>query len=119
MAIEELERVLQTFYLEYPERKDVRAYIEHVGTWQPKLESVLQRELIEAIAFGRLLLPPRAIYLERLFKENKEKDGSTFHFKSVRRLVTTYIIYWYRVCCRGKIFQSYTCAVKPRNLYSS
>ena len=34
VQIEELERVLQTFYLEYPERKDVRAYIEHVGTWR-------------------------------------------------------------------------------------
>ncbi|UZM97008.1 hypothetical protein OL548_16990 [Lysinibacillus sp. MHQ-1] len=73
VQIEELERVLQTFYLEYPERKDVRAYIEHVGTWQPKLESVLQRELIEAIALDDFFLPSRAIDLEKLFKENEEK----------------------------------------------
>lgn len=73
VAIEELERVLQTFYLEYPERKDVRAYIEHVGTWQPKLESVLQRELIEAIALDDFFFHQEPSIWKGYLKKMKKK----------------------------------------------
>lgn len=73
VAIEELERVLQTFYLEYPERKDVRAYIEHVGTWQPKLESVLQRELIEAIALDDFFFHQEPSIWKGYLKKTKKK----------------------------------------------
>ncbi|MGN4125549.1 SEC-C domain-containing protein [Lysinibacillus sphaericus] len=73
VAIEELERVLQTFYLEYPERKDVRAYIEHVGTWQPKLESVLQRELIEAIALDDFFFHQEPSIWKSYLKKTKKK----------------------------------------------
>ncbi|WP_155592958.1 SEC-C domain-containing protein [Lysinibacillus cavernae] len=73
VQIEELERVLQTFFLEYPERKDVRAYIEHVGTWQPKLESVLQRELIEAIALDDFFFHQEPSIWKSYLKKTKKK----------------------------------------------
>ncbi|WP_418301113.1 SEC-C domain-containing protein [Lysinibacillus fusiformis] len=73
VQIEELERVLQTFYLEYPERKDVRAYIEHVGTWQPKLGSVLQRELIEAIALDDFFFHQEPSIWKSYLKKTKKK----------------------------------------------
>ena len=73
VAIEELERVLQTFYLEYPERKDVRAYINHVGVWQPKLESVLQRELIEAIALDDFFFHQQPEIWTNYLKKTKKK----------------------------------------------
>jgi len=73
VAIEELERVLQTFYMEYPERKDVRAYIEHVGTWQPKLESVLQRELIEAVALDDFFFHQEPSIWKGYLKKTKKK----------------------------------------------
>ena len=73
VQIEELERVLQTFYLEYPERKDVRAYIEHVGTWQPKLESVLQRELFEAIALDDFFFHQETSIWKNYLKKTKKK----------------------------------------------
>lgn len=73
VAIEELERVLQTFYLEYPERKDVRAYIDHVGVWQPKLESVLQRELIEAIALDDFFFHQEPTIWTSYLKKIKKK----------------------------------------------
>ena len=73
VAIEELERVLQTFYLEYPERKDVRAYIDHAGTWQPKLERVLQRELIEAIALDDFFFHQQPDIWTSYLKKTKKK----------------------------------------------
>ena len=33
---EELERILQVFYEEYPERRDVRAYLDVVEKWKEK-----------------------------------------------------------------------------------
>lgn len=73
VAIEELERVLQTFYLEYPERQDVRAYMDHVGAWQPKLESVLQRELIEAIALDDFFFHQQPKIWTSYLKKTKKK----------------------------------------------
>lgn len=35
---EEIENVLQTFYSNYPERKDIREFMELVRKWAPKLE---------------------------------------------------------------------------------
>ncbi|RHW37649.1 metal-binding protein [Lysinibacillus yapensis] len=49
VILEEIENVLQTFYNVYPERKDIPDYLENVNEWLPRLESHLQRELIEAI----------------------------------------------------------------------
>ena len=46
---EELERVLQTFYEEYPERQDVSEYLELVRQWSTSLDQYLLEEMIEAI----------------------------------------------------------------------
>lgn len=50
VVLEEIEHVLQTFYNVYPERKDIPGYLEVVNEWSPKLNTHLQRELIEAVA---------------------------------------------------------------------
>lgn len=46
---EELERVLQTFYEEYPERQDVSEYLDLVEEWRKSLDKYLIGEMIEAI----------------------------------------------------------------------
>ncbi len=70
---EEIENVLQTFYSTYPERKDIREYIEIVQAWMPKLESNLQRELIEAVALDEFFFHRRLDiwtgYLKRTMKK--------------------------------------------------
>ena len=70
---EEIENVLQTFYSTYPERKDIREYIEIVQAWMPKLESNLQRELIEAVALDEFFFHHRLDiwtgYLKRTMKK--------------------------------------------------
>jgi hypothetical protein len=70
---EEIENVLQTFYSTYPERKDIRGYIEIVQAWMPKLESNLQRELVEAVALDEYFFHHRLDiwtgYLKRVMKK--------------------------------------------------
>ena len=56
---EEIETVLQTFYSNYPERKDIREFIELVQAWAPKLESKLQKELVEADALDEFFFHKR------------------------------------------------------------
>ncbi|MFX3674767.1 MAG: SEC-C metal-binding domain-containing protein [Paenisporosarcina sp.] len=47
---EELERILQTFYDEYPDKSDVPALLEVINKWKAKLNAYLQEEMIEAIS---------------------------------------------------------------------
>ena len=47
---EELERVLQTFYDEFPERSDLPALLEVITKWKAQLDPYLEGEMIEAIA---------------------------------------------------------------------
>lgn len=56
---EEIENVLQNFYNNYPERKDIREFIELVQVWAPKLESKLHRELVEAVALDEFFFHKR------------------------------------------------------------
>lgn len=56
---EEIENVLQTFYTSYPERKDIREFIELVQAWAPKLETKLQKELVEAVALDEFFFHKR------------------------------------------------------------
>lgn len=53
---DELERVLQTFFDEYPERKDFEHLIAQFDKWKATLDSKLASELIEAIALDDFLL---------------------------------------------------------------
>lgn len=71
--LDEIEHVLQTFYNVYPEKKDVKDYIDIVNEWSPKLSSHLQRELIEAVALDDFFFHKRTdiwtSYLKRTMKK--------------------------------------------------
>ena len=73
VMMEEIESTLQTFYSTYPERKDIREYIELVQAWGPKLEKALQRELIEAVVLDEFFYHHRidiwTSYLKRTLKK--------------------------------------------------
>ena len=73
VMMEEIESTLQTFYSTYPERKDIREYIELVQAWGPKLENALQRELIEAVVLDEFFYHHRIdiwqSYLKRTLKK--------------------------------------------------
>ncbi|MEK4523793.1 SEC-C metal-binding domain-containing protein [Psychrobacillus sp. FSL W7-1457] len=56
---EELERVLQTFYDEYPERKDYAAFGEFAADWIKPLKSFMEQEMIEAIAMDEFFFHQR------------------------------------------------------------
>lgn len=49
VQVEELERILQTFYDEYPKRDDVSEYLAMVQEWRKSLETYLVEEMIEAV----------------------------------------------------------------------
>ena len=70
---EEVENILQTFYSVYPERKDIKGYIDIVQAWMPKLQTSLQRELIEAVALDEYFFHHRLDiwtgYLKRVAKK--------------------------------------------------
>ena len=70
---EEIENVLQTFYNNYPERKDIREFIELVQAWAPKLETKLQKELVEAVALDEFFFHKRPeIWINFLAKMAKK-----------------------------------------------
>ncbi|MGN7476395.1 SEC-C metal-binding domain-containing protein [Solibacillus silvestris] len=56
---DEIENVLQTFYSNYPERKDIREFMELVQIWAPKLEKKLHKELVEAVALDEFFFHQR------------------------------------------------------------
>lgn len=71
--LDEVEHVLQTFYNVYPEKKDIKDYLDIVSEWSPKLNSHLQRELIEAVALDDFFFHKRAdiwtSYIKRTIKK--------------------------------------------------
>lgn len=71
--LDEIEHVLQTFYNVYPEKKDIKEYINIVSEWSPKLDSHLQRELIEAVALDDFFFHKRldiwTNYIKRTMKK--------------------------------------------------
>lgn len=73
LMFEEIEQILQTFYNVYPERSDIKEYIEAVNKWLPHLKNHLQRELIEAVALDDFFFHQRhdiwANYLKRVKKK--------------------------------------------------
>lgn len=70
---DELERVLQTFYDEYPEKKDVSEFAELVKTWKKPLQQYLDEEMIEAIVLDEFFFHHKpeiwAGYLEKQQKK--------------------------------------------------
>lgn len=70
---EEVERILQAFYDEYPERKDIPEFGELVQAWSDSLKEYLEHEMIEAIVLDEFFFHHRPDiwtgYLERLQKK--------------------------------------------------
>ena len=70
---EELERILQTFYDEYPERRDVSEYLDLVEKWKEQLEQYLVEEMIEAIVMDEFFFHHRPeIWTKYLDKQGKK-----------------------------------------------
>lgn len=70
---EELERVLQTFYDEYPERKDYTAFGDYAATWIKSLKGFMEQEMIEAIAMDEFFFHQRLdIWTGYLEKQHKK-----------------------------------------------
>lgn len=70
---EELERVLQTFYDEYPERKDYAAFGDFATEWTKSLKNFMEQEMIEAIAMDEFFFHQRIdIWTGYLEKQRKK-----------------------------------------------
>ncbi|MFS0576968.1 SEC-C metal-binding domain-containing protein [Sporosarcina sp. 179-K 3D1 HS] len=70
---EELERVLQAFYEEYPERKDIPEYLGLANRWKQLLGTYLQEEMIEAIVLDEFFFHHRLdIWQGYLAKQQKK-----------------------------------------------
>lgn len=50
VQVEELERILQVFYEEYPERRDIGEYLQVANKWKESLQTFLVEEMVEAVA---------------------------------------------------------------------
>lgn len=71
---DELERVLQSFYEEYPERKDIPEFIELANEWKSTLKSFLAEEMIEAIVLDEFFFHRRVdIWTGFLEKQRKKQ----------------------------------------------
>lgn len=73
VQMEELERVLQNFYDEYPTRKDIYEYIEAANEWKQELGQALMEEMIEAIALDEFFFHKRPDIWEDYLKKQKKK----------------------------------------------
>ncbi|WP_041071337.1 YecA family protein [Bacillus sp. OxB-1] len=70
---EELERVLQAFYEEYPERKDIPEYLNLANEWKSSLGTYLLEEMIEAIVLDEFFFHHRPdIWQGYLAKQQKK-----------------------------------------------
>lgn len=70
---EELERVLQTFYDEYPKRDDVSEYLALVGKWRQSLERYLVEEMIEAIVMDEFFFHHRLDIWQGYLEKQRKK----------------------------------------------
>ena len=69
---DELERVLQTFYDEYPKRKDIPDYLKLANEWKQSLGIHLPEEMIEAIVMDEFFFHHRPdIWVGYLDKQKK------------------------------------------------
>ena len=83
---EELDRLLQAFYDEYPERKDFSVLLSVMNDWKAKLEQYLDEEMIEAIAIDEFFFHQKPeIWLKYIEKQQK---------KTVRPAVANVLAQW-------------------------
>lgn len=73
VQLEELERVLQTFYEEYPERKDIHNYLELANAWKRTLQKHLPEEMIEAIVLDEFFFHHRLDIWQGYLEKQKKK----------------------------------------------
>jgi len=70
---EELDRILQSFYDEYPERKDFSALLNVMKEWKSRLEQFLDEEMVEAIAIDDFFFHQKPdIWLKYIEKQQKK-----------------------------------------------
>jgi len=78
MHLEEVERVLQSFYEVYPQRKDVPEYIELANKWKSSLRAALNEEMIEAIVLDEFFFHYRTdIWTSYLDRVNKKQNRTS------------------------------------------
>ncbi|MBB4825412.1 hypothetical protein HNO89_002646 [Sporosarcina luteola] len=73
-----MERILQTFYDEYPERRDVPAYLELANSWKSRLGGQLQEEMIEAIVLDEFFFHHRLDIWETYLHKQEKKQLRPF-----------------------------------------
>ena len=73
VTTEELERVLQTFYEEYPERKDLQEYLDIANGWKRKLKTYYMEEMIEAIVMDEFFFNHRPDIWQGYLEKQKKK----------------------------------------------
>ncbi|MBY0223961.1 SEC-C metal-binding domain-containing protein [Sporosarcina aquimarina] len=71
---EEMERLLQTFYDTYPERKDVSEFIDFADSWKSSLREYLTEDMIEAIALDEFFFHQRSDIWESYIEKQKKKQ---------------------------------------------
>ena len=81
---DELERVLQTFYDEYPKRKDIPDYLKVANEWKHSLGNHLPEEMIEAIAMDEFFFHHRIGHLGWLLGQAEENADASIRFTSSR-----------------------------------
>ena len=73
VQVEELERILQVFYEEYPERRDIGDYLQVANKWKGSLQTHLIEEMIEAIAVDEFFFHHKPeIWIGYLDKQRKK-----------------------------------------------
>ena len=83
---EELERILQTFYDEYPERHDVQEYLDLVEIWNKALKKHLVEEMIEAIVMDEFFFHHKP----EIWKNYLEKQHKRIIRPSVEKVINTW-----------------------------
>lgn len=73
VATEELERMLQTFYEEYPERKDIQEYLDNANNWKRELRTFYMEEMIEAIVMDEFFFNHRPDIWQGYLEKQRKK----------------------------------------------
>ena len=83
---EELERVLQNFYDEYPERHDLKEFVGLVKIWSERLDKYLVEEMIEAIVMDEFFFHHKP----EIWKKYLEKQQKKIIRPSVEEVLNTW-----------------------------
>ena len=83
---EELERVLQSFYEEYPERRDLNEFLALVKKWSEPIQSYLIEEMIEAIVMDEFFFH----YKPEIWKNYMKKQQKKIIRPSVVKVLETW-----------------------------